>query len=233
MQIDKDHINVFTHNMCVLMSSKGPHIDCTNIRGIQGSKIPDPPAGMHDHFRHFVFLQVSWVPGADAGATGRPQCPPGRGRGWRWPSRSAWPSLWAWGYPRWLVLVFLYDGGRLFLLTHFSDYPLDRFTIGAILLNPVDLERILVLMQLDASVLLGYTGAIFRRFFGTTTGILAALMAMKPVGHRPHRRLLPEVGEEGFLVHEHPLVVPQSSQTTQVPFRLTRMDPQDVQLSPV
>ncbi len=78
----------------------------------------------------------------------------------------------------WLVLVFLYDGGLLFVLTYFSDYPLDRFTIGAILFNPVDLERILVLMQLDASVLLGYTGAVFRRFFGTGVGIFAALGAM-------------------------------------------------------
>ena len=78
----------------------------------------------------------------------------------------------------WLLMVFLYDGGLLYILTSFSDYPLDRFTIGAILLNPVDLERILVLMQLDASVLLGYTGAVFRRFFGTTLGIFAALGAM-------------------------------------------------------
>lgn len=31
---------------------------------------------------------------------------------------------------------------------------------------------------------------------------------------------------------EQPLVVPQSSQTTQVPFRLTRTDPQEEQLSP-
>ncbi len=78
----------------------------------------------------------------------------------------------------WLGMVFLYDGALLFLLLRFSEYPLDRFVIGAILLNPVDLERILVLMQLDASVLLGYTGAVFRRFFGTSLGILAALGAM-------------------------------------------------------
>ncbi len=78
----------------------------------------------------------------------------------------------------WLALVFLYDGALLSVITYFSDYPLDRFTIGAILLNPVDLERILVLMQLDASVLLGYTGAVFRRFFGTSLGIMAALGAM-------------------------------------------------------
>lgn len=78
----------------------------------------------------------------------------------------------------WLVLVFLYDGALLTAVTAFPDYPLDRFTIGAILLNPVDLERILVLMQLDASALLGYTGAVFRRFFGTSLGIAAALAAM-------------------------------------------------------
>lgn len=78
----------------------------------------------------------------------------------------------------WLVMVFLYDGALLAIITALSDYPLDRFTIGAILLNPVDLERILVLMQLDASALLGYTGAVFRRFFGTSLGIGAALLAM-------------------------------------------------------
>ncbi len=78
----------------------------------------------------------------------------------------------------WLVLVFLYDGALLAAVTALSDYPLDRFTIGAILLNPVDLARILVLMQLDASALLGYTGAVFRRFFGTSLGIGAALLAM-------------------------------------------------------
>lgn len=78
----------------------------------------------------------------------------------------------------WLFLVFAHDGIILFLLTRFSDYPLDRFVIAAVLLNPVDLERILVLMQLDASVLLGYTGSVFRRFFGTDTGILLAFAAM-------------------------------------------------------
>lgn len=78
----------------------------------------------------------------------------------------------------WLALVFLYDGLLLFLLTRFSEYPLDRFVVGAVLLNPVDLERILVLMQLDASVLLGYTGAVFRRFFGTANGVIASLAAM-------------------------------------------------------
>jgi len=78
----------------------------------------------------------------------------------------------------WLFLVFFYDGALLFIVTRFSDYPLDRFVIGAVLLNPVDLERILVLMQLDASVLLGYTGSVFRKFFGTGTGLAVSFAAM-------------------------------------------------------
>lgn len=78
----------------------------------------------------------------------------------------------------WLFMAFLYDGLLLLLVTSLGDYPLDRLVIGAILLNPVDLERIVVLMHLDASVMLGYTGAVFRRFFGTSVGITVALTAM-------------------------------------------------------
>lgn len=78
----------------------------------------------------------------------------------------------------WLFLVFLYDGALLLLITWLADYPLDKFAIAAVLLNPVDLERILVLMQLDASVLLGYTGASFRRFFGTGTGLAVSFAAL-------------------------------------------------------
>lgn len=82
------------------------------------------------------------------------------------------------GLALWLFLVFFYDGALLLLVTRFSDYPLDRFVIGAVLLNPVDLERILVLMQLDASVLLGYTGSAFRRFFGTGTGMAVSFASL-------------------------------------------------------
>lgn len=82
------------------------------------------------------------------------------------------------GLALWLFLVFFYDGALLLLVTRFADYPLDRAVIGAVLLNPVDLERILVLMQLDASVLLGYTGSAFRRFFGTGAGLATCFAAL-------------------------------------------------------
>lgn len=98
----------------------------------------------------------------------------------------------------WLSMAFLYDGLLLFLLTFLADYPLDRFIITAILLNPIDLERILVLMQLDASVMLGYTGAIFRRFFGTGFGIFTALCALALWVAVPTLAFLARLGRKDF-----------------------------------
>lgn len=46
-----------------------------------------------------------------------------------------------------------------------TDYPLEKATLTLVLLNPVDLGRILMLMQLDISALMGYTGAFFQQFF--------------------------------------------------------------------
>jgi Cu-processing system permease protein len=42
------------------------------------------------------------------------------------------------------------------------------------MLNPMDLARILILMEFDISALLGYTGAVFNQFFGTSLGMLAS-----------------------------------------------------------
>ena len=38
-------------------------------------------------------------------------------------------------------------------------------------LSPIDLSRIMILLQLDVSAMMGYTGAVFRQFFGTRIGI--------------------------------------------------------------
>jgi Cu-processing system permease protein len=46
------------------------------------------------------------------------------------------------------------------------------------LLNPIDLGRVLVLLDLDLSAMMGYTGAVFRRFFGGTLGAGVALGAL-------------------------------------------------------
>lgn len=74
----------------------------------------------------------------------------------------------------WLFLAVIYDGIFLISLVMFSDYPLDNFALIATMLNPIDLSRILILLKLDISALLGYTGAIFQQFFGTRIGILTS-----------------------------------------------------------
>ena len=71
----------------------------------------------------------------------------------------------------WLYFSLLFDGFVLFLLFQFADYPLEKPMIAVSALNPIDLSRILILLQLDVSAMMGYTGAVFKDFFGTSTGL--------------------------------------------------------------
>ena len=72
----------------------------------------------------------------------------------------------------WLYISLLFEGLVLYLLFQFADYPLEKPMIAVTMLNPVDLGRILILLQMDISAMMGYTGAVFKDFFGTTTGLL-------------------------------------------------------------
>ena len=56
----------------------------------------------------------------------------------------------------------------------FEDYPLDKLSLIGTMCNPIDLSRILILLKLDISALLGYTGAVFKQFFGTNIGLLVS-----------------------------------------------------------
>ncbi len=75
----------------------------------------------------------------------------------------------------WLFLAVIYDGIFLLSMVFFHDYPLDKFALGATMFNPIDLSRILILLKLDISALLGYTGAVFQKFFGTSMGMILSL----------------------------------------------------------
>jgi Cu-processing system permease protein len=72
-------------------------------------------------------------------------------------------------------MAVIYDGLFLMSLLLLESYPLDAFSIGATLFNPIDLSRILILLKLDISALLGYTGAVFQKFFGTGLGLILAI----------------------------------------------------------
>jgi Cu-processing system permease protein len=78
----------------------------------------------------------------------------------------------------WLFLAVIYDGILLLTLMFFEHYPLDKFALVMTLFNPVDLSRVLIMLQLDISALMGYTGAVFRKFLGTGTGMIIALTAL-------------------------------------------------------
>lgn len=71
----------------------------------------------------------------------------------------------------WLYFSLLFDGFVLFLVFQFSDYPIEKMMVLVSMLNPIDLARIMILLKMDISALMGYTGAIFRNFFGTGTGM--------------------------------------------------------------
>ncbi|MFP2996440.1 ABC transporter permease [Spongiivirga sp. MCCC 1A20706] len=78
----------------------------------------------------------------------------------------------------WLFMAVIYDGLFLMSLIVFEEYPLDTFSIAATMFNPIDLSRTLILLKLDISALLGYTGAVFKSFFGTNLGLIISLLIL-------------------------------------------------------
>lgn len=75
----------------------------------------------------------------------------------------------------WLYFALLFDGLVLFLFFQFSDYPIEKAVVMLSALSPIDLCRILILLHLDESAMMGYTGAIFRNYFGSKGGLLLSL----------------------------------------------------------
>ncbi len=78
----------------------------------------------------------------------------------------------------WLYVTIIYDGILLFIIIFFQEYPLEKPVLFLSLINPVDLARIFVVLQIDVSALLGYTGVIFKRFFETEMGIILSMSSM-------------------------------------------------------
>lgn len=78
----------------------------------------------------------------------------------------------------WLYFSLIFDALVLFLLFQFQDYPLENAMVVFSFLNPIDLGRIQILLQMDISALMGYTGAVFREFFGNSTGIILSFLGL-------------------------------------------------------
>ncbi len=78
----------------------------------------------------------------------------------------------------WLAAAVVYDGLVLIAVMVFRDYSLEQPLLVAMFANPIDLSRVLLLLQFDASALLGYTGAVFHRFFAGAGGVAVCLVAL-------------------------------------------------------
>ena len=78
----------------------------------------------------------------------------------------------------WFYFSVIYDGLVLGILFSFNEYPLEKAVIALASLNPIDLGRIIILMKMDISALMGLTGAVYKQFFGSNFGIIYSLSIM-------------------------------------------------------
>lgn len=72
----------------------------------------------------------------------------------------------------WFYFALIFDGLLLLVLFAFSDYPLEKALVAFSSFNPIDLGRIYLMLQMDVSALMGYTGATFKEFFGCGAGLV-------------------------------------------------------------
>lgn len=76
----------------------------------------------------------------------------------------------------WLYFFLLFDSFVFMLSIYLGDYPVEIPALLVILFNPVDLVRILIILQTKASVLLGFSGAFLIRSLGTSVVILLSIL---------------------------------------------------------
>jgi Cu-processing system permease protein len=48
-----------------------------------------------------------------------------------------------------------------------NDYPLYKFALIYTMFNPINLSKVFILLEIDVSAPLRYSGAAFKQFFGT------------------------------------------------------------------
>lgn len=75
----------------------------------------------------------------------------------------------------WFYLYLLYDLLMLGISINFGEYPLEVPILLLTCINPLDLVRIITILQMDNAVLLGFTSAFFQKYLGNTNGILLCL----------------------------------------------------------
>jgi Cu-processing system permease protein len=85
----------------------------------------------------------------------------------------------------WLLMVIAYDLAVLGATALFSGVPLQSVLLPALLLNPVDLVRVLTTLSIGSGALFGPTAAVLMRTMGTGAGIAIGVLALLVEGAVP------------------------------------------------
>ncbi len=78
----------------------------------------------------------------------------------------------------WLLFVLVYDALLMGLMFALSEHPIEPFVVPLAGANPIDLARILVMLEVDLAAMMGYSGAIYKNFFGSTLGMVVAALIL-------------------------------------------------------
>lgn len=95
----------------------------------------------------------------------------------------------------WLYCALLHDAVVFFVFSAFSEYPVEVPGLLLMAANPIDLARVLLLLALDLSAMMGYTGRILQKTLSGPGGavystLMLTLWTLLPViiGTRIFRR---------------------------------------------
>ncbi len=80
--------------------------------------------------------------------------------------------IFGWVLLFWFMFYVLYDFVVMGFTLIFGDYPLQVPMLILVFLNPIDLVRVLLLMQIDLSAMMGFSGALFQKYFGHFNGMI-------------------------------------------------------------
>ncbi len=78
----------------------------------------------------------------------------------------------------WFYFYIIYDLIIMTVGVLFGDYPIEGAVLGLFFLNPLDLMRMIILLNIDLSSLLGFGAALFQNVFGGVTGTLTAIAVL-------------------------------------------------------
>lgn len=86
--------------------------------------------------------------------------------------------LFGWVLLAWFICFVLYDLVVVGVVLMFGDYPLEIPMLILVFFNPIDLARVILLVQSDLSAMMGYSGAVFQKYLGHSWGAILGMSVM-------------------------------------------------------